>query len=73
MIIPLAIGTFIIVVLLGQKGAFVTKPKYHRIIKLTPHIKYKVSIIVKIFVWLLVILFSLGIIAAIASALAARR
>ena len=45
--------------LLSKKGAFVCTPRYAEIRAMTPHIKYKTSIIVKFFVLLLVLVFVL--------------
>lgn len=55
--------------LLSKKGAFVCTPQYAEIRAMTPHIKYKTSIIVKFFVFLLVLVFILIIVAAISSSM----
>lgn len=41
--------------LLNRKAAFVCTPEYAAIRAATPHLKYRTSIIVKFFVWLLII------------------
>jgi hypothetical protein len=55
--------------LLNKKAAFVCTPQYAEIRAMTPHIKYKTSIIVKFFVFLLVLVFILIIVAAISSSM----
>jgi hypothetical protein len=46
--------------LLNRKAAFVCTPEYAAIRAATPHLKYRTSIIVKFFVWLLIIVLLVG-------------
>lgn len=59
------INGYFIYLLLCQKGSTVFSEDYRSIIAQTPHIKYKTSIIVWIFVGLLLALMTVGIVAAI--------
>jgi hypothetical protein len=58
------ISALILANLLGKKAAMVFSPEYKDIIAATPHVKYKTSIIVKVFLVLL-LLALIGIIAAV--------
>ena len=66
-LVPGAITAYIIYLLASAKGAMVFSPEYKRVIALTPHIKYKTSVIVKIFLLLILALIVIGIVAGIAS------
>ena len=55
--------------LLNKKAAFVCTPQYAEIRAMTPHIKYKTSIIVKFLVFLLMLVFIVIIVAAISSSM----
>ncbi|QDU57426.1 hypothetical protein [Aeoliella mucimassa] len=65
----LPIGTLISIYFLwllqSQKGKYIFSPEYQEIVRLTPHIKYRTSIIVWIFVGLLVIVLAMGVLAAV--------
>lgn len=65
--IPLGtlINGYILYLLFSQKGGFILSPGYRQIIEATPHIRYRTSIIVWIFVGLLVLLVLGGIMVAI--------
>jgi hypothetical protein len=56
------ISGYILYLMLGEKGQIVFSENYKRVIEQTPHIQYKTSIIVWIFVGLLfaLVLFALG-------------
>jgi hypothetical protein len=58
------ISILILVNLLGKKATMVFSPEYKDIIAATPHVKYKTSIIVKVFLVLLLLIL-IGIIAAV--------
>ena len=62
------INGYILYLIFGKKGSRVFTPEYQEIIRKTPHIKYKTSIIVKIFLILLLVLIGLGILAAVFAA-----
>lgn len=57
------INGYVLYLLHGQKGKVVFSDRYQEVIRQTPHIKYKTSMIVKIFVGLLIGVIVLGIIA----------
>lgn len=57
------INGYILYLLHGQKGKVVFSDRYQEVIRQTPHIKYKTSMIVKIFVGLLIAVIVPGIIA----------
>lgn len=59
------INGYILYLLFSQKGSMVFSEEYQEIMAQTPHIKYKTSIIVWIFLGLLVTLIAIGIAAAI--------
>ncbi|NNE00926.1 MAG: hypothetical protein HKN47_26725 [Pirellulaceae bacterium] len=61
--IPLGtiIAAYFLYLLLSQKGQIVFSDQYKEVIAQTPHIKYKTSIIVWIFLVLLVLLIALGV------------
>lgn len=63
------ISAYILYLLVSQKGVYIFSPGYARVIADTPHIRYKTSIVVWIFLGLLVALIAFGIIAAVASSL----
>ena len=63
--IPALITGYIFYLVVGSKGAMVFSSEYREVIKQTPHIKYKTSLLIKIFLALIVGLIVLGIIAAI--------
>jgi len=58
------ISGYLLYLLLSQKGEMVFSDRYKEIIQATPHIKYKTSIIVWIFLFLLLGLIAFAIIAA---------
>jgi tellurite resistance protein TehA-like permease len=68
-LIAVPIGTVIngyfLYLLLCEKGRTVFTPEYKRVIEATPHIRYKTSIVVWIFVGLLIALISIGIVGAL--------
>jgi len=57
------IGGYFLYLLLSAKGQYVFSPEYSRVIAATPHIKYQTSIIVWIFLGLLILVVSVGVIA----------
>ncbi|MCO8120438.1 hypothetical protein NHH03_01720 [Stieleria sp. TO1_6] len=63
--IPLGtiINGYILYLLYSQIGQTVFSPQYQDVIRQTPHIRYKTSIIVKIFVGILLFVVTLGMIA----------
>ncbi|MFZ4083033.1 MAG: hypothetical protein ACOYKN_17525 [Pirellula sp.] len=58
---------YLLYLLLSAKGEMVFSDRYKEIIQATPHIKYKTSIIVWIFLFLLIAVILMGIIAAVVS------
>ena len=60
-VLGMAINVYIIYLVWCAKGKFVCSDEYHAIIAETPHIKYKTSIIVKIFAGLLVLIVVCGV------------
>ncbi len=68
-LIGIPIGTlingYILFLFFGKKGKIVFSDRYRGAIAATPHIKYRTSIIIWIFVGLLVALFAVGIIGAL--------
>jgi hypothetical protein len=59
------ISGYIIYLMLCAKGKMVFSPEYKQVIEQTPHMKYKTSIVVWIFLGLLIALFGFGIVAAL--------
>lgn len=59
------INLYFLYLLISKKGAFVLSEEYQQIVAATPHIKYKTSIVVWIFLGLLFVLIVLGVVAAI--------
>ncbi|HBE68277.1 MAG TPA: hypothetical protein DDW52_09035 [Planctomycetaceae bacterium] len=59
------ISGYFLYLLASQKGAFVFSPEYANIRNQTPHIRYKTSIIVWIFLILLLAVIGLGVVASI--------
>lgn len=59
------ISAYLLYLLLSEKGEMVFSDRYKAIIQATPHIKYKTSIIVWIFLFLLLGLIAIGIAAAV--------
>ncbi len=59
------ISGYILYLMVSEKGQFVFSPAYADVIKQTPHIKYKTSIVVWIFLGLLVVLITIGVIAVV--------
>ena len=57
------INGYILYLLFSAKGSMVFSDEYHEIIAQTPHIKYRTSIIVKIFLFLLLALIVFGVVA----------
>ncbi|NQU22281.1 MAG: hypothetical protein HQ567_13445 [Candidatus Nealsonbacteria bacterium] len=57
------INAYILYLLFSPKGRFVFSPEYREIIRLTPHIKYRTSIIVMVFAVLLLALLVMGAVA----------
>jgi len=68
-LIGIPIGTIIsgyfLWLLLSAKGKYVLSPEYQSVIEQTPHIKYKTSIIVWIFLGILLVIIGLGVIGGI--------
>ncbi len=68
-LIGFPIGTLIsgyfLYLLISKKGVYVFSEEYQQVIAATPHIKYKTSIVVWIFLGLLVGLIGLGVVAAL--------
>lgn len=62
------ISAYFLYLLLSEKGKIVFSDHYKTVIQQTPHIKYKTSIIVWIFLGLLLFLIGLGVVAAVAGA-----
>ena len=58
------INGYILYLFFSQKGNYILTPEYAEIVRQTPHIKHKTSIIIWIFVGLLVLLILGGMIAA---------
>jgi hypothetical protein len=56
---------YILYLMLSSKGKMVFSPGYREIIERTPHIRYKISPIVKVLVVLLVAIVAVGIVAAV--------
>jgi len=59
------INGYILYLIFSQKGKTVFSDDYQRVIEQTPHIKYKTSIVVWIFLGLLLVLMGLGLVAAL--------
>jgi hypothetical protein len=57
------IAGYLLYLLWSEKGNVVFSPRYQRVMQATPHIKYKTSIIVWIFLGLLGLVVLVGIIA----------
>ncbi|WP_435018702.1 hypothetical protein TA3x_000687 [Tundrisphaera sp. TA3] len=66
-VVILLITSYILYLLVCAKSGVVFSPAYKQVIAQTPHIKYKTSIIVKIFLGLILGLILLGIIGALLS------
>jgi hypothetical protein len=62
------ISAYFLYLLGSQKGVYVFSPEYARVIAATPHIKYKTSIIVWIFLGILMFVIGLAVIGVIVSA-----
>ena len=60
------INGYILYLLFSPKGAMVFSDEYHEVMAQTPHIKYKTSIVVWIFLVLLLTIIAFGVIAAFA-------
>jgi hypothetical protein len=56
------ISVYFLYLLLSQKGAYVFSPEYAQVIAATPHIQYKTSIVVWIFLGLLLVVIFLAIV-----------
>lgn len=61
------ISAYILYLLWSAKGKFIFTPEYQRVIQATPHIKYKTSIVVWIFLGLVLLLIAFAIGAALLS------
>lgn len=59
------INLYVLYLLFSRKGKMVFSPQYRRIIEETPHIQYKTSVVVWIFLALLLVLMGLAVIGAI--------
>lgn len=59
------ISGYFLYLLVSQKGTFIFSPEYENIRNQTPHIKYKTSVIVWIFLILLLVVISLGVVSAV--------
>jgi hypothetical protein len=62
------INGYVLYLLLSAKGSMVFSPEYKEVIFQTPHMKYKTSIVVWVFVGLLALLFVIAIVAALFNA-----
>ena len=62
------INGYILYLIFSAKGAMVFSEDYREIIAQTPHIKYRTSIIVKIFLFLLLALITFGVVAMVMGA-----
>lgn len=58
------INGYILYLVFSQKGSQVFSPEYQEIIRQTPHIRYRTSILVKILAFLLLLILSLGVLVA---------
>jgi len=56
------INAYILYIVVGKKGQVVFSDEYRQAIAATPHIKYKTSVVIWIFLGLLIALFAVGII-----------
>lgn len=65
------ISAYFLYLLWSEKGTMVFSDEYKKVLEETPHIVYRTSIIVKIFVGLLLLVLGLAIVGAIAAALTA--
>lgn len=63
---------YILYMMVSAKGSMVFSPEYKAIILKTPHVKYKTSLIVKIFLAILLLLIGLAVVGAIMSFLQPR-
>lgn len=61
------ISGYFLYLLVSQKGTFIFTPEYASVMQQTPHIKYRTSIIVWIFLGLLLFLIAVGIISLVVS------
>jgi hypothetical protein len=59
------INAYILYLVFGKKGVTVFSDEYRLVIEQTPHIKYKTSIVVWIFLGLVLLLIVAGLVAAI--------
>ena len=59
------INGYILYLLHGENGKVVFSDRYQEVIRQTPHIKYKTSIVVKVFAILLLVVIVMGIVAAV--------
>ncbi len=62
------ISAYFLYLLLSEKGSIVFSDEYQRVIEQTPHIKYKTSVVVWIFLGLLVIVLGMGVLALVLGA-----
>lgn len=67
------ISAYVLYLLISEKGVYIFTPHYQEVIKMTPHIKYKSSIIVKIFLYLLLFFVALTILMVVISFATSRR
>ena len=58
------INAYVLYLLVSVKGKYVFSPEYRAVITATPHIRYKMSFVVWGFIWLVIALLLLGVIAA---------
>ncbi len=70
--IPSLIGIYIFYLMASAKGAMVFSPEYREVVRQTPYIKYKTSILIKIFLGLIIALVVVGVIVGIISNFAGR-
>jgi hypothetical protein len=61
------INGYILYLLFSEKGKMVFSPAYQEVIRQTPQIKYKTSIVVWIFLGLILLLLGVGVVASVVS------
>ena len=70
--IPTLIAIYIFYLMYSAKGAMVFSPGYREVVRQTPHIRYRTSIVIKILLGLVIALISFGVIASIIANIARR-
>ena len=64
------IGAYVLYLIWSSKGHYIFSPEYKEVIAATPYVKYKMSIIVKIFLYLLIGVVLLGVFLVVLAAIA---